>query len=69
MEFTKSYLADGKGFNSRMSRQEPLKSARFDTKSDTKLGRGADSGGSSPFLSGGRIEDWHPTSGNRTSVL
>jgi len=40
MELAKSYLADGKGFNSRTSRPEPLKSACFDTKSDTKLGRG-----------------------------
>ncbi len=57
MEFVKPYLADGKDFNSRMSRQEPLKSARFDTKSDTKIGPGADSGGSSPLLfSGGRVE-------------
>jgi hypothetical protein len=38
MEFAKPYLADGKGFNSRTSRQKPLKSARFDTKSDTKFG-------------------------------
>jgi hypothetical protein len=32
MESEKSYLADGKGFNSRMSRQKPLKSACFATK-------------------------------------
>ena len=54
MELTKSYLADGTGFNSRMSRQKPAKSTRFDTKSDTKLGPGADSGGSVlVFQSGG----------------
>ena len=57
MELTKSYLADGKDLNSRTSRQKRLKSARFDTKSDTKLGPGADSGGSSPHLSRGGVED------------
>jgi hypothetical protein len=36
MELAKPYLAGDKGFNSLMSRQEPLKSARF----DTKLGQG-----------------------------
>ena len=54
MELTKSYLADGTGFNSRMSRQKLAKSTRFDTKSDTKLGPGADCGGSVlVFQSGG----------------
>ena len=32
MELQNTYLADGKGFNSRMSRREPLKLARFATK-------------------------------------
>jgi hypothetical protein len=49
-----SVRADGTGFNSRMSRQQGVKSTRFDTKSDTKLGPGADSGGSVlVFQSGG----------------
>jgi hypothetical protein len=55
MECAKPYLADGKGFNNRMRRQKPLKSAHFDTKSDTKLGRGG--GSSPPLLSGGRPQD------------
>jgi hypothetical protein len=50
MEFAKPYLADGKGVNSRMSRQKPRKSARLATKMlpkrvlpicyQTDLGRG-----------------------------
>jgi hypothetical protein len=32
MEWRKSQLADGKGFDSRTNRQEPLKSAYFATK-------------------------------------
>jgi hypothetical protein len=40
MELAKKYLADGKGFKSRMSRQKPVKLVHSDTKSDTKLGRG-----------------------------
>ena len=50
--------ADGKDFNSRTSRQKPLKSSHFDTKLDTKLGPGADSGGSRPLrFSGGRTQE------------
>jgi hypothetical protein len=59
MEVTKPYLADGKGFNSRMSRKKPLKSARFATKMlpkrvlpicyQTDSGRGL-TAGDQPFL-------------------
>jgi hypothetical protein len=59
MERQKPYLADGKGFNSRMSRQEPLKSAHFATKMLPKcvlpicyqidFGPRADRGGSALF--------------------
>jgi hypothetical protein len=59
MERRKSQLADGKGFNSRMSGQKPLKSACFATKMlpkhvlpicyQTDLGRGLPAG-DSPFL-------------------
>jgi hypothetical protein len=59
MEVTKTYLADGKGCNSRMSRQKPLKSARFATKMlpkcllpicyQTDSGRGL-TAGDQPFL-------------------
>jgi hypothetical protein len=59
MERRKSQLADGKGFNSWTSRQEPLKSACFATKMlpkhvlpicyQTDLGRGL-TAGDSPFL-------------------
>ena len=61
MEFAKQYLADGKGFNSRMSRQKPLKSARFATKMlpkrvlpicyQTHLGRGLTAGDQPVFYS------------------
>jgi hypothetical protein len=62
MEVTKLYLADGKGLNSRMSRQKPRNSARFATKMlpkrvlpicyQTDSGRGL-TAGISPFLPDG----------------
>jgi hypothetical protein len=59
MEVYNPYLADGKGFNSRTSRQESLKSARFATKMlpkrvlpicyQTDSGRGL-TAGDQPFM-------------------
>ena len=60
MELATLYLLDGKGVNNRTSRQEALKSARFDTKSDTKLGRGLIVADQAPFLSDGRLKTGVP---------